>query len=95
MPTTKPRIAVTLDHESYEIIARFASLQGKTKSKVCAELLQGVTPFMRTPIALLEKSQRAPEDFQNQVVDLFAELESDILGVMEKRLQSDLFGKNH
>lgn len=95
MPTNKPRIAMTLDHETYELISKFAELQGKSKSAVCSELLQGVTPFMKTPISILEKSKNAPESFRNQVLTMFEQLETDMLAAMEKSMQQDLFGPKH
>lgn len=95
MPTSKPRVAVTLDYEAYELISRFADLQGKSKARVCADMLEGVAPFMRTPIELLERSKTAPTDFKMEVLSMFEQLEKDMLGAMSEALQADMFKKKH
>ena len=49
MPTSKPRIAITLDPRVYATIERLAQLQGKSRGSVVADLVTSIhEPLMRT-----------------------------------------------
>lgn len=61
MPTVKPRIAITLEQETYDVVARLAELQSRSKGAVVADLLEAVLPPLRRTVALLEAAQQAPE----------------------------------
>lgn len=61
MPTVKPRVAVTLEPATHEVIARLADLQGRTRGAIIAELLDEVAPALTRTVALLEAAAAAPE----------------------------------
>lgn len=61
MPTTKPRVQVTMEPHDHEVIARLAKLQGRTRGAVIADLLHEVTPALARTVALLEAAAAAPE----------------------------------
>lgn len=61
MPTVKPRVAVTLEPSTHEVIARLAELQGRTRGAIIAELLDEVAPALTRTVALLEAAAAAPE----------------------------------
>lgn len=61
MPTTKPRVQVTMEPHDHEVIARLAKLQGHTRGAVIADLLHEVTPALARTVALLEAAAAAPE----------------------------------
>lgn len=61
MPTNKPRVAVTLEPHTHEVIERLAVLQGRTRGAVIAELLDSVAPALGRTVALLEAAKEAPE----------------------------------
>lgn len=60
MPTAKPRIAVTLPQETFEVLARLAALQNRSRGSVVAELLVEITPPLARTVALLEAAFSAP-----------------------------------
>ncbi len=60
MPTAKPRVQVTLEPETHEVIERFARLQNRTRGAVIAELLDEIAPAIGRTISLLEAAQEAP-----------------------------------
>lgn len=60
MPTVKPRVAVTLNDQTHDVIDRLARLQGRTRGAVIAELLDEVAPAMGRTVALLEAAAAAP-----------------------------------
>lgn len=61
MPTTKPRVQVTMEPHDHEVIARLAKLQGRTRGAVIADLLHEVIPALARTVALLEAAAAAPE----------------------------------
>lgn len=60
MPTVKPRIAVTLPQETFDVLARLAELQNRSRGSVVAELLVEITPPLARTVALLEAAFAAP-----------------------------------
>lgn len=82
MPTSKPRIAVTLNHRVYETIERMAQLQGVSRAHVVAELLDAVhEPLMRT-VALLEAAAEAPEEVKRGLYETVLGLERELVGTL-------------
>ncbi len=65
MPTAKPRIAVTLEQSTFEVIARMASLQGVSRGSVVADLLDSVAPSLTRTVSLLEAAAAAPKQVQD------------------------------
>ena len=61
MPTTKPRVQVTMEPHDHEVIARLAKLQGRSRGAVIADLLHEVAPALARTVALLEAAAAAPE----------------------------------
>lgn len=60
MPTTKPRVQVTLEPQTHEVIERLAVLQGRTRGAVISDLLESVAPALGRTVALLEAAAAAP-----------------------------------
>lgn len=61
MPTIKPRVQVTLEPSTHEVIQRLAELQGRSRGSVIAELLDEVGPALTRTVALLEAAAAAPD----------------------------------
>ena len=62
MPTIKPRVQVTLESETHAVIERLATLQGRTRGSIIAELLDSIAPTLTRTVALLEAAMEAPND---------------------------------
>lgn len=65
MPTAKPRIAVTLEQTTFEVIARMAALQGVSRGSIVADLLDSVAPSLARTVSLLEAAAAAPKQVQD------------------------------
>lgn len=61
MPTIKPRVQVTLEPSTHEVIQRLAELQGRSRGSIIAELLDEVGPALTRTVALLEAAAAAPD----------------------------------
>ena len=62
MPTSKPRIAVTLPQETFDVLARLAELQNRSRGSIVADLLVEITPPLSRTVALLEAAFSAPAE---------------------------------
>lgn len=82
MPTSKPRIAITLEPHVYATIERLAELQKKSRGSVVAELVSSIhEPLMRT-VALLDAAQQAPEDVKAGLRGVVEGVESQLVGTV-------------
>ena len=80
MPTSKPRIAITLDPRVYATIERLAQLQRKSRGAVVAELVTSIhEPLMRT-VALLDAAAEAPEQVKAGLRGVIEGVESQLVG---------------
>lgn len=79
MPTAKPRIAVTLEQSTFEVIARMASLQGVSRGSVVADLLDSVAPVLARTVALLEAAAAAPKQVQDGLREVVESAHDDFM----------------
>ncbi|WP_460985719.1 hypothetical protein, partial [Staphylococcus aureus] len=68
MPTLKPRVAVTLENQTHEVISRLASLQKRSRSAVIADLLDSIVPALSRTVALLEAAREAPNEVKRGLI---------------------------
>jgi len=59
MPTSNPRVNVTLTQEQYELLSRLGKLQKRSMASVLAELLAEVVPVLERVVVVGEAAQRA------------------------------------
>ena len=59
MPTTNPRIQVTVKPSQYELLKRLAKLQGRSMSAVVAELFDQLEPVYERIAVVLQAAVRA------------------------------------
>ena len=89
MPTSKPRIAITLEPRVYETVERLAQLQGKSRGSVVAELVSSIhEPLMRT-VALLDAAMQAPEDVKRGLRGVVEGVESQLVGGRRGRARAN------
>lgn len=81
MPTVKPRIAITLEQETFDVIARLAELQSRSKGAVVADLIESVLPPLRRTIALIEAAQQAPEHVKAGLRSVVEATHDDLLKI--------------
>ncbi|WP_287815312.1 hypothetical protein [Pseudomonas sp.] len=79
MPTIKPRVAVTLEPHTHEVIERLAQLQGRTRGSVIADLLESVAPALTRTVALLEAAAAAPDDIKRGLRTVVEQVHGDLV----------------
>ena len=80
MPTSKPRVTVTLDPETYRVLHRWARLQKRSIGKVVSELLDSVIEPLDRAADLMEAAANAPDEVKRGMVEAMVSVESDVLG---------------
>lgn len=92
MPTAKPRIAVTLNDPTFQVIARMAELQGVSRGAVVADLLESVAPVLARTVSLLEAAQEAPRSAKEGLIRVAESVQGDLAGKLgDAMLQMDAF----
>ena len=81
MPTAKPRIAVTLNEQTFQVIARMAELQGCSRGSVVADLLESVAPALTRTVALLEAAAAAPKQVRDGLRGVVEDTYHQLVGV--------------
>jgi hypothetical protein len=79
MPTIKPRVAVTLEPGTHEVIERLSVLQGRTRGAVIAELLDSVAPVLARTVSLLEAASSASEQVKQGLRSVAEGIHGDLL----------------
>lgn len=81
MPTVKPRVAVTLEPLTHEVIERLAKLQGRTRGSVISEMLDSIAPSLARTVALLEAAAEAPNDVKRGLRAAVEGIHQELIGV--------------
>ncbi len=79
MPSSKPAIAVRLPPHVFEVFARLAELQGRSRGSVVAELLEAVYPPLMRSVALMEAAIEAPAQVRDGLRQTLEDLELDLV----------------
>jgi len=79
MPSSKPAIAVRLPQHVFDVFARLAELQGRSKGSVVAEILEAVYPPLMRTVALLEAAAEAPKQVRESLVGVLEDIERDLV----------------
>jgi len=81
MPTAKPRVQVTLEPQTHEVIERLAALQGRTRGSIIAELLDSIAPTLGRTVALLEAAADAPKQVKQGLRSVVHDLHQELVAV--------------
>lgn len=84
MPTLKPRVAVTLENQTHEVISRLASLQKRSRGAVIADLLDSIVPALSRTVALLEAAREAPNEVKRGLISVIEGIHEDFVAVSGK-----------
>lgn len=79
MPTTKPRIGVTLPQEHYDVLARLARLQGVSMSSIVADLVAEMAPILGRVCEAVELAARAQVSVRDNIRKAAADAEASLL----------------
>jgi hypothetical protein len=69
MPTAKPRVSVTLDQESYQVLSRLSEVSGDSMSSLLSGLVDATRPSLERMVLLLERAQSAKGEIHEGLRD--------------------------
>ena len=79
MPTLKPRVNVTLEPQTYQVIERLAALQGRSRGSVISDLLDSIAPVMGRTVSLLEAAASAPQQVKDGLRTVVEDIHRDLV----------------
>lgn len=62
MPTSKPRITITLSEKQHELLSGMAEIQECSMSSLVVELLETAEPVFERVLEMLQAAKRAPKE---------------------------------
>lgn len=92
MATEKPRVAVTMEQEEYEMLSAFAARQGMSRGAVLRDLWLMASPVMVRVLKLLEEAERAKDSVRDGIRQAAIDAEAQMMPMAREALSNfDLF----
>lgn len=92
MPTTRPRITITLDQRSHEVLTRLSAASGDSMSEIVAGFVDLAVPSLERVVAVLERAKAAPAEARAGLAAAIERAERDVIpGLQQAVGQWDLF----
>lgn len=94
MPTTKPRITITLSQHQHDLLGAMANAQKVSMSSIVVELLDTAVPVLERVMDLINAAKRAPKEALDELKRSLDRAEHNVLGMQEEAIgQLDLLVK--
>lgn len=91
MPTSKPRITLTLSEQQHELLQSLAELQKVSMSSIVVDLLDTTMPVLGRLVSILKSAAEAPQSVLDELRKSLDVAESDALGKQDSLMgQVDL-----
>lgn len=92
MPTTKPRITITLEPRTHEVLTRLSVAGGESMSALIGQLVELAVPSMERLVVVLENAKTAPEEAKKGLQAAIERAERQLLPAAQTMIdQADLF----
>ena len=92
MPTTKPRITLTLEPHVYEVLRRLSAASGDSMSEIVAEIVGVAVPSLERVVVVLERARAAPQEVRAGLAAAIDRAERQFLPAVRNALDhQDLF----
>jgi predicted DNA-binding protein len=83
MPTTNPRLSITMSPEDLAILNRYAKASGTPRATLVAELIKSAIPQLQEAAELIELANAAPRKIKQDLVDNLANATADAMGFLQ------------
>jgi hypothetical protein len=92
MPTKKPRITITLDQRSHEVLSRLSAASGDSMSEIVAGFVDMAIPSLERVVIVLERAKAAPEEARAGIAAAIERADRTLMPVLQSAVdQHDLF----
>lgn len=82
MPTTKPRISITMDAHDVAVLDRYAAASGTPRATIIGGLIASAVPELGRAAELIEMANAAPRHIRQGIVDNLSNATADALGFL-------------
>ena len=92
MPTAKPRITVTLEPHSHEVLSRLSAASGDSMSQIVSGFVEMAIPSLERVVAIMERAKAAPEEFRAGLRASIDRADRTLVPALEQAIgQADMF----
>lgn len=92
MPTTKPRITITLTDRQHALLQAMAGFQGSSMSSIVVGLLDTAVPVMERIVTVMRAAASAPQEMLDGLKESMERAEATVLDQMQEHIgQLDIF----
>ena len=82
MPTTKPRITITLSEHQHAVLSKMSALGKDSMSTIVVDMLDTMLPVLERVVIALQAAADAPIELRNGMVKSFEKAEKEVSGYM-------------
>ena len=94
MPTSKPRITITLTDQQHALLQAMAGYQGGSMSSIVVDLLETALPVMERIVLVMKAASAAPQEMLDGLKESMERAEAQVLDQMQGHMgQLDIFVK--
>jgi hypothetical protein len=86
MSTSKPRITVTLEPRTHEVLSRLSAAGDQSMSSIVAQFVEVALPSLERVVVVLERAKAAPQETLDGVASAYERAGRDLI----KRLQAGI-----
>lgn len=83
MPTTNPRMSITLEREELAVLDRFAAASGTPRATIIRDLIRTVVPELDRAAELIELANAAPRHIKQGLVNDLSNATADAMGFLQ------------
>lgn len=83
MPTTKPRISITIEPEDLAVLDRYAQASGNPRASMIAQMIHAAVPELQRAAELIELANAAPANVIQGLVDDLHNATADAMGFLK------------
>lgn len=83
MPTTNPRISITLLPAELAVLDRYSKASGTPRATLLAELIRSTVPQLNEAAELIELANAAPRKVRQDLVDNLSNATADAMGFLQ------------
>lgn len=83
MPTTKPRVSITMETDDLTVLDRYASASGTPRATIISGLLASAIPELQRASELIEMANAAPRHVRQGLVENLSNATADAMGFLE------------
>ena len=92
MPTIKPRITITLEPQSHEVLSRLSASTHQSMASIVTEILDTAIPSLERVVVVMERAASATQEVRDGVAAAVERAERELMpALLAAAGQSDLF----